>query len=220
MGACPSIAPRRSRRRSSRKVRSGGCSGLSSHGSWTPSACSGGRTAELYVPGVAALSGMAEPFRIEVGAQVRAEVNCPGMSRGARLTAHSAVSTSLALRSDRALGELVDTAVPAGSGIGGKPALLEIAGTPVFMKRVPLTDTERRLENARSTANVFALPVFCQYGIGSPGFGAWRELAVHTMTTNWVLAGDYEGFPLMYHWRVLPDSPPEGFADEFGGIDG
>jgi hypothetical protein len=28
------------------------------------------------------------------------------------------------------------------------------------------------------------------------------------------------GFPLMYHWRVLPDSPPEGFADEFGGVDG
>jgi hypothetical protein len=140
---------------------------------------------------------------------VRAEVNCPGMSRGARLTAHSAVSTSLALRSDRELGALVDTAVPAGSGIGGKPALLEIAGTPVFVKRVPLTDIERRLENAQSTANVFALPVFCQYGIGSPGFGAWRELAVHTLTTNWVLARDYEGFPLMYHWRVLPDSAPD-----------
>jgi len=63
----------------------------------------------------------------------------------------------LALRSDRALGALVDTAVPAGSGIGGKSALLEVAGTPVSVKRVPLTGTERRLENARSTANVFAL---------------------------------------------------------------
>lgn len=29
------------------------------------------------------------------------------------------------------------------------------------------------------------------------------------MTTNWVLAGQYQGFPLMYHWRVLPDTPPE-----------
>lgn len=53
------------------------------------------------------------------------------MSRGARLTAHSAVSTSLALRSDHALRELVDTAVPIGSGIGGKSSLLEVAGTPV-----------------------------------------------------------------------------------------
>jgi hypothetical protein len=140
------------------------------------------------------------------------------MSRGARLTAHSAVSTSLALRSDRALRELVDAAVPIGSGIGGKSGLLEVAGTPVFVKRVPLTDPERQPEHVRSTANLFDLPVFCQYGIGTiggPGFGAWRELAVHTMTTNWVLAAEHEGFPLMYHWRVLPDSTPlpEELAD-------
>ncbi|MGW6062044.1 protein kinase family protein [Streptomyces sp. NPDC055189] len=95
-----------------------------------------------------------------------------------------------------------------GSGIGGKAALLEIDGVPVFVKRVPLTDLERRPENAGSTANVFGLPVFCQYGIGGPGFGAWRELAVHTRTTDWVLSGACEGFPLMYHWRVLPDSTP------------
>ena len=146
--------------------------------------------------------------RIEVRARVETAVKQPGMSRGARLAAHSAVSTSLALRSDRALREFVDEAVPAGSGIGGKSALLEVAGTPVFVKRVPLTDPERQPGSIRSTANVFDLPLFCQYGIGGPGFGAWRELAVHTMTTNWVLAGEYEGFPLMYHWRVLPDSTP------------
>ncbi|MFI2211268.1 protein kinase family protein [Streptomyces sp. NPDC020141] len=133
------------------------------------------------------------------------------MSRGARLTAHGAVSTSLALHSDHALRELVDAAQPIGSGIGGTSALLEIDGTPVFVKRVPLTDLERRPEHIRSTANLFELPVHCQYGVGAiggPGFGAWRELAVHTMTTNWVLAGEYEGFPLMHHWRVLPDSAP------------
>ncbi len=43
---------------------------------------------------------------------------------------------------------------------------------------------------------------------------------MHTMTTNWVLGDEYAGFPLMYHWRVLPDSPPEGFTDEFGGLEG
>ncbi|MGW7018388.1 protein kinase family protein [Streptomyces decoyicus] len=155
---------------------------------------------------------------IEVGTKVEAAVKCPDTSRGARLTAHSAVSTSLALCSDRALRELVDTAVPIGSGIGGESALLEVAGTPVFVKRVPLTDLERHPEHVRSTANLFELPVFCHYGIGTiggPGWGAWRELAVHTMTTNWVLAAQYEGFPLMYHWRVLPDATPlpEELAD-------
>jgi hypothetical protein len=147
-------------------------------------------------------------------------VNVPVMSHDARFTAHGADSTSLALCGDRALRELVDTAVPLGSGIGGTSALLEVAGTPVFVKRVPLTDLERRPEHVRSTANLFELPVFCQYGIGAigaPGFGAWRELAVHTMTTNWVLAGEHEGFPLMYHWRVLPGSTP--LPDELADIE-
>ncbi|MFF1274715.1 protein kinase family protein [Streptomyces marokkonensis] len=147
-----------------------------------------------------------------------AAVTSTDMSRGARLSAHGAVSTALALRSDGALADIVDRATPAGSGIGGKSALTEVAGTPVFVKRVPLTEVELRPEHVRSTANLFRLPVFCQYGIGAiggPGFGAWRELAAHIMTTHWVLAAEHEGFPLMYHWRVLPDSTPlpEELAD-------
>ncbi|MEU9989145.1 protein kinase family protein [Streptomyces sp. NPDC048045] len=138
----------------------------------------------------------------------------------ARLATYGAVATRLSLLSDRRLGEVVAAADPLGSGIGGGSAELDVDGTRVFVKRVPLTDTELRPENARSTANLFGLPMFYQYGAGSAGFGAWRELAVHVMTTNWVLGNEYEGFPLMYHWRILPDSPPEGFADEFGGIDG
>ncbi|MGW6457028.1 protein kinase family protein [Streptomyces sp. NPDC055078] len=141
------------------------------------------------------------------------------MSRGARLAAHGAASASLALCGDRGLRELVDAATPIGSGIGGKTVLLDVDGTAVFVKQVRLTDLERRPENVHSTANLFGLPDFCHYGVGSiggPGFGAWRELAVHTMTTDWVIAGDYEGFPLMYHWRVLPDLGrplPEELAD-------
>ncbi|MGW7291288.1 protein kinase family protein [Streptomyces xiamenensis] len=140
-------------------------------------------------------------------------------SRGARLAAHGAVATSLALHSDRSLHELVEAAPSVGSGIGGRTALLEIDGTPVFVKQLPLTDLERRPENVRSTANPYGVPSFCQYGVGSiggPGVGAWRELAVHTMTTNWVIAGDHEGFPLMHHWRVLPTAGrplPDELAD-------
>ncbi|OIK27929.1 hypothetical protein [Streptomyces malaysiense] len=138
----------------------------------------------------------------------------------ARLATHGTVATRLSLLSDRRLGEVVAAADPLGAGIGGRSAELDVAGTRVFVKRVPLTDTELRPENARSTANLFGLPMFYQYGAGSAGFGAWRELAVHVMTTNWVLGNEYEGFPLMYHWRILPDSPPEGFTDAFGGVDG
>lgn len=144
----------------------------------------------------------------------------PDPRYAARLAAHGAVSTHLSLLSDRRLGEVVAAATPLGSGIGGRSAELEVGGFRVFVKRVPLTDLEMRPENVRSTANLFGLPMFYQYGVGSAGFGAWRELAVHTMTTDWVLGNEYAGFPLTYHWRILPDSPPRGFADEFGGIDG
>ncbi|MFE3205740.1 protein kinase family protein [Embleya sp. NPDC059237] len=144
----------------------------------------------------------------------------PDATYAARLAAYGTVSTRLSLLSDHRLGEAVAVATPLGSGIGGRSAELDINGTRVFVKRIPLTDIELRPENARSTANVFDLPMFYQYGVGSAGFGAWRELAVHTMTTNWVLGDEYAGFPLMYHWRVLPDSPPEGFTDDFGGLEG
>ncbi|WP_236654584.1 protein kinase family protein [Streptacidiphilus anmyonensis] len=149
-----------------------------------------------------------------------AAVEHPDLTREARLAAHGDVSTALALLSDRALHALVDAAAPIGAGIGGKAALLEVAGNPVFVKRVPLTDLERQPEHVRSTANLFDVPVFCHYGVGlvgGPGFGAWRELALHAMTTNWVLTGDHEGFPLMHHWRVLPDSTP--LPDELADVD-
>lgn len=97
----------------------------------------------------------------------------------------------------------MEAAEPFGSGIGGRSALLEVAGHPVFVKRVPLTGLELRPEHVMSTANLFGLPLCYQYGIGSAGFGAWRELAAHHLTTRWVLDGAYPGF-----------------ADEFGGLDG
>ncbi|MCB5906917.1 protein kinase family protein [Streptomyces pinistramenti] len=144
----------------------------------------------------------------------------PDSSHAARLAAYASVGTRLSLLSDRRIGAAVAAATPLGTGIGGRSAELDVGGTRVFVKRIPLTDIESRPEHVRSTANLFGLPLHYQYGVGSAGFGAWRELAVHIMSTHWVLGGAYGGFPLMYHWRVLPDSPPVGFADEFGGIDG
>src|ERR1035441_812187 len=113
----------------------------------------------------------------------------------ARLVAYGTASTRLSLLSDRQLGEAVAAADPLGFGIGGRSAELDIDGTRVFVKRIPLTDVETRPENARSTANLFGLPMFYQYGVGSAGFGAWRELAVHTKPTSCTLGNEYEGFP-------------------------
>jgi hypothetical protein len=142
------------------------------------------------------------------------------MSHGARVVEYGDVSTALALLSDHQLGRLVDAAPAIGSGVGGTSALLDVAGAPVFVKRIPLTDLERDPDNIMSTANLFGLPPFCQYGVvllPAGGFGAWRELAANTMTTNWVLTRQSEAFPLMYHWRVLPGAAPP--ADELADID-
>src|SRR3954454_5272731 len=138
----------------------------------------------------------------------------------ARLSAYATVNTALDRLGDRRLADAVAAAPALGSGNGGGAAELDVDGVRVFVKRVPLTDLELRPDNVRSTANLFELPLFYQYGIGSAGFGAWRELAAHLMANAWVLRGEYAGFPLLYHWRILPDDPPEGFADAFGGVDG
>jgi hypothetical protein len=136
---------------------------------------------------------------------------------GERVDRHSRVSTELALQSDRQLGALLDRSQALGTGIGGTAVLLDVSGIPVFAKRVPLTDLERRPGNAMSTTNLYGLPAYCQYGVGSPGFGAWRELAANTMTTNWVLARHTEAFPLLHHWRVLPGAAP--LSEECADID-
>lgn len=141
------------------------------------------------------------------------------MTRTERLAAHTDIAMSLALLSDHELAGLVAEGAPMGTGIGGPTKLIEVDGARVFVKLVRLTDTELLPENVRSTADVFDVPPFCHYGVGSvggPGVGAWRELAVHTMTTNWVLSERFAGFPLMHHWRILPQPPqplPEDLAD-------
>ena len=84
---------------------------------------------------------------------------------------------------------------------------------PLFVKCLVLTDLERREENWGSTANYFDLPPFCHYGIASPGFGVWREVAMLAATAEAVLDGRARCFPLTYYWRVLPDVALEAPAE-------
>ena len=106
--------------------------------------------------------------------------------------------------SNEQLKQLLTDAKPMHDCIGGKSALITLDDNPVFVKKIPLTDFEQDSENFMSTANIFNLPLNYQYGVGSAGFGAWRELAAHVMTTNWVISGECENFPILYHFRILP----------------
>lgn len=132
----------------------------------------------------------------------------PATSVAERRARYERISAFLSSLTDGQLRNLVEEAPLSGSGIGGTSSVVEIEGASVFVKRVPLTDRERQPENFMSTANLFQLPACFQYGIGSAGFGVWRELAAHLVTTAWVLDEQCESFPLLYHWRVLSGGSP------------
>jgi len=117
-----------------------------------------------------------------------------------RLDAHYDLSTTLALKSDRDVSRLFANA-EASHGWGVHHTI-DLDGHKVFVKRIPLSD--REVNNAYSTRNLFRMPVWYSYGVGSGGFGAFRELAVHVKTTNWVRARKCKTFPLLHHHRILP----------------
>jgi hypothetical protein len=129
-----------------------------------------------------------------------------------RAARHGTVSTSLASLSDDDVINVLDGGERLGVGIGGSTMRIQVAGTPVFVKLVALTDLERR-NGSRSTANLFELPTWYHYGVGSAGFGAWREVLTHELATGWVLDGTAPNFPLLHHWRVVP-LPVKPLADE------
>ena len=86
----------------------------------------------------------------------------------------------------------------------GENHVIKLGKSKVFVKRIPLTDLE--YNHMFSTRNLYDLPTYYNYGVGSAGFGVFRELLTHIRTTNWVLQGEIENFPLMYHYRIMPRS--------------
>lgn len=116
-----------------------------------------------------------------------------------RLKSHFSINTHLSLMSNKALELLLSKAkLSAGWGQNG---IVEIEGRRVFVKIIPVTDLE--VSNAYSTKNLYRIPTWYNYGVGSAGFGAFRELAAHVKTTNWVRSGQFAAFPLLHHHRII-----------------
>ena len=84
----------------------------------------------------------------------------------------------------------------------GANRVLDFDGIKVFTKSLLVTEPE--LGDPLGTQNIHALPPYYSYGMGSAGFRAGRELALHQMTTRWVLDGACTHFPITYHHRLLP----------------
>ena len=121
-----------------------------------------------------------------------------------RRRTYDVLAARLAALSD---GHLAALLAPTGScrtnSLGNQSGVIDVGGAKVFIKKIALTDLERNAENEGSTANLFDLPPFYQYGVGSAGFGAWRELEACRRASGWALSGECPHFPLVYHWRVL-----------------
>lgn len=124
-------------------------------------------------------------------------------AHAARIRRHTEVGSFLAGLDDEALVGLLQKANAGTEGFGGRTTQLAVSEARVFCKLIPLTTLEAQPENYKSTANLFQLPSYYQYGIGSVGFGAWRELAAHELASEWVASGKQDQFPLMHHWRIV-----------------
>lgn len=81
-----------------------------------------------------------------------------------RTARYERLSALLASCSDFELAELIGTGRVNSVGVGGESGVVDVDSVPVFTKRIPLTD--REVANPSSTANLFDLPLFCQYGMG------------------------------------------------------
>jgi tRNA A-37 threonylcarbamoyl transferase component Bud32 len=123
-----------------------------------------------------------------------------------RLFNYHKIHQHLSHLTNEQLSKLLTSATALDSGMGGDVLSMEIEGVPLFVKKIRLSTLEQ--QNPRSTLNLFNLPPYYQYGVGSMGFGVWREISAHEITTEWVIKGECQNFPLMYHFRVLQRSTP------------
>jgi len=72
-----------------------------------------------------------------------------------RIKLYSEISTSLACFSNEKLTKILVDSTPMHEGIGGKSVLININETPVFVKKVPVTELELLPQHFTSTANIY-----------------------------------------------------------------
>jgi len=128
------------------------------------------------------------------------------MGEPVRLARRDAVAAELSSLSDDEVRSLLDAGTQRRVGIGGATQSIVVAGSPVFVKAIKLSSLEVDA-GPGDTRNLFGLPPWYHYGVGegSTGFNAWREVATHEMVSDWAIGDERSPFPLLYHWRIVPD---------------
>lgn len=123
------------------------------------------------------------------------------MAMSARVDRARSISAVIDGLADAEVRTLVDTSEINAIGIGGTTRTVHIDGMPVFVKQLPITESEQA--SPLSTRNHTGLPFVSHYGITSPSPGVGRELAAHELTSEWVRSGETDVFPLLLGWRII-----------------
>ncbi|VBB18276.1 hypothetical protein YASMINEVIRUS_739 [Yasminevirus sp. GU-2018] len=114
------------------------------------------------------------------------------------------LKTHLTYLSDKNVVDLLKKAFLTDSNVSkgwGNNIVITVNDHKVFTKSIPVTDIEHN--NQFDSSNLYNLPLYYNYGVGSAGVNCNRELLMHVKTTNWVLDGTIDNFPLLYHWRIV-----------------
>jgi hypothetical protein len=77
--------------------------------------------------------------------------------------------------------------------------------------------TDTKFDNFFSTKNLYSLPTYYNCGVGSAGFGVFRELVAHIKTTN--LDSQIETFPFTLVYRAyaaLPENDKRRLKSQVG----
>jgi hypothetical protein len=118
-----------------------------------------------------------------------------------RVQKYDKINTKLSYISDKEILQLIKKKEDVAKSSYGENTTIKIYNTKIFVKSIILTELE--YNNKYNTSNLFNLPLYYNYGIGSYGINCWRELLIHIKTTNYVLSGECINFPLLYHYRII-----------------
>jgi hypothetical protein len=118
-----------------------------------------------------------------------------------KINKYNKLNTELSYLSNDKINNLITETKTKAWGI---TQIIKINKQNIFLKIIPLA--KLFYENKFDTSNIYKLPAYYNYGMGSAGCNPWRELLLHIKTTNWVLEKKCSFFPLLYHYRIIKNN--------------
>ncbi len=109
-----------------------------------------------------------------------------------RYEIYNRLSNKLVVLTDKEIQELTNTKSEIKKQ--GDYGIIKLENNNIFFKKIPLS--EKFAKNQFNTKNLYNISVNCNYGFGTAGINPWRELITNIKTSNWVLTGEIENFPL------------------------